>query len=104
MHCLASLQNKRELSQLGTIHWERGWVAALFREAFKQLAGSALVFFFSCGEHNNSLDKSGASEPRALSAPASVLLWQYGVGCHLSHSLQSSLQLSQTMGHSQGSV
>lgn len=103
MHCLASLQNNGELSQLGTIHWEQGWVAAFLREAFKQLAASTLVFFVPCWEHNNSLGKSEASESRVLSAPSSVWLWQYGVGCHLSHSLQSSLQLSQTMGHSEGS-
>lgn len=64
---------------------------------------SALVFFFPCWEHNNNLGKSGASRSRVLSAPASVVLWQYGVGCHLSHFFQSSLQLSQTMGHSEGS-
>lgn len=45
--------------------------------------------------------KSGASEATVFAV--SAVLWQYGVGCHLAHFFQSLLQLSETMGDSEGS-
>lgn len=67
------------------------------------VTASALEFFFPSWVHNNNLGKTGASEPTVLAAPASVMLWQYGVGCHLAHFFQSLLQLSGTMAHSERS-